>query len=172
MIDLPMAPDPLVQHWLKRHRSPISFIMHMIGIPPTILGVLLVSVYLTLLSIPIFLLALGMFVGGYVLQFAGHLLEGTDPGEIIYFKRRLGLPYVEFPPARQPKASVSSKIAAVGEPSGALAATTHEKAGPASVSARLASDGVSIGTRDELCTEIVSYTDRAPAVAGVPTVQG
>ena len=33
-----------------------------------------------------------------MLQFAGHVLEGTDPGEIIYFKRKLGLPYVEFPP--------------------------------------------------------------------------
>lgn len=117
MIDPPMAPDPLVQHWLKRHRSPISFIMHMIGIPPTILGVLLVPVYLTLLSIPIFLLALGMFVGGYVLQFAGHLLEGTDPGEIIYFKRRLGLPYVEFPPARQARARTKSTLTAVRAPS-------------------------------------------------------
>jgi hypothetical protein len=99
MIDPPMAPDPLVQHWLKRHRSPISFIMHMVGIPPTILGVLFVSIYVSLLSIPIFLLALALFIGGYMLQFAGHLLEETDPGEIIYFKRKLGLPFVEFPPA-------------------------------------------------------------------------
>jgi hypothetical protein len=119
MIDTPMAPDPLVQHWLKRHRSPISFIMHMIGIPPTILGVLFVSIYLTLLSIPIFLVALALFVGGYALQFAGHLIEGTDPGEIIYFKRKLGLPYVEFPPARSHKASASPLLAAAGEPEGA-----------------------------------------------------
>ena len=35
-----------------------------------------------------------------MVQFAGHAIEGTDPGEIIYFKRRLGLPYVEFPPGR------------------------------------------------------------------------
>jgi hypothetical protein len=74
----------------------------MIGIPPTILGVLFVSIYLTLLSVPIFLLALALFVGGYLLQFAGHFLEGTDPGEIIYFKRKLGLPYVEFPPSKAP----------------------------------------------------------------------
>jgi uncharacterized membrane protein YGL010W len=73
----------------------------MIGIPPTILGVLFVPIYLTLLSLPIFFVALALFVGGYVLQFAGHYLEGTDPGEVIYFKRKLGLPYVEFPGARQ-----------------------------------------------------------------------
>jgi hypothetical protein len=100
MIDPPLAPDPLVQHWLQRHRTWTSFILHMIGIPPTILGVLFVPIYLTLLSPPIFFVALALFVGGYVLQFAGHVLEGTDPGEIIYFKRKLGLPYVEFPPPR------------------------------------------------------------------------
>ena len=54
-------------------------------------------IYLCLLSLPIFLLALALFVGGYLLQFAGHLLEGTDPGEIIYFKRKLGLPLRRVP---------------------------------------------------------------------------
>jgi uncharacterized membrane protein YGL010W len=100
MIEPSLPPHPLVDHWLQRHRSPASFILHMIGIPPTILGVLFVPIYLTLLSLPIFLVALALFIGGYVLQFAGHVLEGTDPGEIIYFKRKLGLPYVEFPPPR------------------------------------------------------------------------
>ena len=98
MIDPPLPPDLLVQHWLRRHHSYTSFVLHMIGIPPTILGVLFVPIYLTLLSLPIFLVALALFIGGYLLQFAGHVLEGTDPGEIIYFKRKLGLPYVEFPP--------------------------------------------------------------------------
>jgi hypothetical protein len=100
MIHTPIESHRLVQHWLQRHRHPTSFLLHMIGIPPTILGVLFVPIYLTLLSFPIFLLALALFVGGYALQFAGHFLEGTDPGEIIYFKRKLGLPYVEFPPER------------------------------------------------------------------------
>ena len=54
----------------------------------------------SLLSVPVFLFALALFFGGYLLQFAGHALEGTDPGEVIYFKRKLGLPYVEFPPPR------------------------------------------------------------------------
>jgi hypothetical protein len=100
MIEPPMPRHPLVQHWLERHQSPASFILHMIGIPPTILGVLLVPVYLTLLSLPVFLLALALFLGGYLLQFAGHAIEGTDPGEIIYFKRKLGLQYIEFPQPR------------------------------------------------------------------------
>src|SRR5262249_23689646 len=97
MLDPPLEPHPLVAHWLLRHPNPTSYILHIIGIPPTILRFLFIPIYLSLLSFPIFLLALALFLGGYVLQFAGHLLEGTDPGEIIYFKRKLNLPYVEFP---------------------------------------------------------------------------
>jgi hypothetical protein len=97
MIEPTLPPDPLVQQWLDRHPEPSNFVLHMIGIPPTILGVLFVPIYLVLGSLPIFLLALALFVGGYFLQFLGHLIGGTDPGEIIYFKRKLGLPYVEFP---------------------------------------------------------------------------
>jgi len=97
MIEAPSPSHPLVEHWVARHRNPTSFVLHMIGIPPTILGVLFVPIYLILLSLPVFSLALGLFVGGYILQFAGHLLEGTDPGEIIYFKRKWGMPYREFP---------------------------------------------------------------------------
>jgi hypothetical protein len=107
MIDPPLPPHPLVQHWLERHPNPSSFILHMIGIPPTILGVLFVPIYLCLLSLPIFYMALALFVGGYLLQFAGHVIEGTDPGEFIYFKRKLGLPYVEFPKPRRSRPAKS-----------------------------------------------------------------
>jgi len=31
------------------------------------------------------------------------VFEGTDPGEIIYFKRKLGWSYVEFPQKRTSK---------------------------------------------------------------------
>jgi hypothetical protein len=97
MIYPPEPPHALVDHWLRRHPSAISFVLHMVGIPPTILGVLLFAVYAYLMSFPVFVLALGLFLGGYALQFAGHYLEGTDPGEVIYFKRLFGVPYVEFP---------------------------------------------------------------------------
>jgi hypothetical protein len=97
MIYPPEPPHALVDHWLRRHPSAISFVLHMIGIPPTILGVLLFAVYAYLMSFPVFVLAIGLFLGGYSLQFAGHYLEGTDPGEVIYFKRLFGVPYVEFP---------------------------------------------------------------------------
>ena len=79
----------------------------MVGIPPTILGVLLIPVYVYCLSVPIFLLALACSSGGYLVQFLGHALEGTDPGEVIYFKRKLGLSYVDIAPARRSRRGVA-----------------------------------------------------------------
>src|SRR3954465_11179224 len=69
MICPPLPPSPLIVDWIDRHRNPASFVLHMFGILPTILGVLLIPVYVTLMSVPIFLLALALFVGGYLVQF-------------------------------------------------------------------------------------------------------
>jgi hypothetical protein len=107
MICPPLSRSKLVDYWLERHRNPISFVLHMIGIPPTILGVLLIPVYVYCLSLPIFLFALALFVGGYLVQFLGHALEGTDPGEVIYFKRKLGLNYVDIAPPRPSRRRVA-----------------------------------------------------------------
>jgi hypothetical protein len=63
-----------------------------VGIPCTILGVLLLPVYVLLVSLPVFLFALILFVGGFLIQFLGHGLDGTEPGEIkgirIWLARR------------------------------------------------------------------------------------
>jgi uncharacterized membrane protein YGL010W len=71
----------MVLNWIERHRDPRSFALHVLGIPGTILGVLLMPIYLLLLSFTLFLFALALFVGGYLLQFLGHALDGTEPGE-------------------------------------------------------------------------------------------
>jgi hypothetical protein len=105
MICPPLPPWRLIQDWIARHRHPMSFVLHMFGIPPTILGVLLIPVYVIQLSIPIFLLALAMFVGGYLVQFLGHLIDGTEPGEIMYLRRKLGWTYPEIAPAPTPGSS-------------------------------------------------------------------
>lgn len=107
MICPPQPPAKLVQGWMARHQDPGSFVLHMIGIPPTVLGVLLIPVYITQLSLSIFLFALALFVGGYLVQFLGHALEGTDPGEIIVLKRKLGWSYVDIAPARKSRQGVT-----------------------------------------------------------------
>jgi uncharacterized membrane protein YGL010W len=106
MICPPLSPSRLVQGWMDRHRDPTSFVLHMVGIPPTILGVLMIPIYVLLVSVPLFLVALALFVGGYLIQFLGHALEGTDPGEIILLKRKLGRSYVDVAPARKSRSGV------------------------------------------------------------------
>ena len=100
MLCPPQAPSPLIEHWLERHRGVTSFALHMVGIPLTVLGALMLPISLPAASWAIAGLSLGLFILGFLLQFLGHFLEGTDPGEIIALKRRLGLPYVEFPTGR------------------------------------------------------------------------
>ncbi|GAB4145586.1 MAG: hypothetical protein Tsb009_17820 [Planctomycetaceae bacterium] len=79
-------------NYVARHRNRANQIFHIIGVPLTFV----VSV--------IFLVqhrwwwALGCFVGGYVLQFIGHAIEGNDAGEVVLVKKILGKPYVEFGP--------------------------------------------------------------------------
>ncbi len=82
MIFTPQPPSPYVNNWIERHRDPRSFVLHLLGIPCTILGVLLMPIYLFLLSFFVFTLALVLFVGGFLLQFLGHGLDGSEPGEI------------------------------------------------------------------------------------------
>ncbi len=82
MILTPQSPSPLVMDWVDRHRDARSFVLHLVGIPCTILGVLLLPIYVLLVSISVFLLALILFVGGFLIQFLGHGLDGSEPGEI------------------------------------------------------------------------------------------
>ena len=89
MIYSPQPSSPIVSDWVERHRDPRSFMLHLIGIPATILGVLLIPVYTILLSYWVFLLALALFLGGFALQFLGHALDGSEPGEIRALRRAI-----------------------------------------------------------------------------------
>lgn len=89
MLSAPQPAEPLVEDWIERHRHPASFVLHLFGIPPTILGTMLIPVYLGSASWSIFWLALGLFVGGYALQFLGHLCDWSEPGEITGLRQWL-----------------------------------------------------------------------------------
>jgi len=73
-----------LDNWLKRHRNPTSFWLHLLGIPSCFVAA------------PIVLLmgrgwmALAFFTGGYALQFIGHLVEGNRSGEENLLRRLLG----------------------------------------------------------------------------------
>lgn len=82
----------ILANWMLRHQHPVSFALHLIGIPMTIVAVvpfLLMGWYGT---------AAALFLIGYAVQFIGHAFEGNDAGELIVFKKMLGLPYVAIVP--------------------------------------------------------------------------
>ncbi|HET6575020.1 MAG TPA: Mpo1-like protein [Fimbriiglobus sp.] len=74
-------------NWLDRHRHPFNFAIHLLGIPLALAGVACLFV------LPWYWGG-GLLALGYLLQFAGHWVEGNDVGELIPFKRALGLPVV------------------------------------------------------------------------------
>jgi hypothetical protein len=84
----------ILKNWRERHRDPFNFWIHMLGIPLAVAGVFL-------FFFTEWYWALAALVGGYVLQWLGHLVEGNDVGEWAAIKRLLGLPYVGIAPQWQ-----------------------------------------------------------------------
>jgi len=84
------------QGWRLRHQLPSNFVLHLAGIPLAVAGV-------GLLFLCPWYWGLGAFVLGYLLQYAGHRLEGNDLGEWAACKRLLGWPYVGIAPRWNPE---------------------------------------------------------------------
>jgi len=83
-----------LRNWLERHQHPFNRGIHFLGIPLAFAGVVLVFT----LPWPEWYWGAAAFVGGYLLQWIGHLVEGNDLGEWAGVKRLLGLPYVAVSP--------------------------------------------------------------------------
>jgi hypothetical protein len=90
-------------NWLERHQHPFNRGIHVVGIPLACVGVVL------FLWLPWneWYSGVSAFLGGYILQWIGHRVEGNDLGEWAAVKRLLGLPYVSVSP-RWPKPSQES----------------------------------------------------------------
>lgn len=86
-----MARPAWLENWLERHQHPVSYALHLVGIPMTVVGVGVAIAGWVWLGI-------GLFALGYAIQFVGHGIEGNDAGELILFKKALGLPYVAVVP--------------------------------------------------------------------------
>lgn len=67
--------------------------LHAVGVPLTFIG----TPVALLMDAPWYV-PVGCFLGGYVLQFVGHAIEGNDAGEAVFVKRLLGFPYTEYAP--------------------------------------------------------------------------
>jgi hypothetical protein len=91
-----------LQNWLARHRSPVSFWLHVVGIPLAVAGLVLAGYQLALWRWDLWWRPAGLILAGYALQLAGHWHEGNDLGEWILLKRLLGRPYVAVSPRYAP----------------------------------------------------------------------
>ena len=78
-----------IENWRKRHRNPTSFWLHMIGIPASFVAAPVMLVRGR------WLMGVALFVGGYAIQFIGHLIEGNRSGEEELLRKILKRP----PPA-------------------------------------------------------------------------
>ena len=63
-----------LNNWLDRHRTWTNLLLHAAGIPATIAAV-------PVAIMGHWLVAAGLLVGGYALQFIGHAIEGNRSGE-------------------------------------------------------------------------------------------
>lgn len=87
MLCPPHPPAPVVENWLERHRHPVSFVLHMVGIPMTLIGALVLPIVLGTGSLAVLLFSITMFLTGYLIQFLGHLFDWTEPGEVTHLRR-------------------------------------------------------------------------------------
>src|SRR5262245_14466593 len=83
-----------LRNWLERHRNLFNRGIHCIGIPLAFAGI-------AMFFFAWWPWALAALVGGYVLQWIGHRVEGNDMGEWAGIKRLLGWPYVAIAPRWQ-----------------------------------------------------------------------
>ncbi|MCA9073857.1 MAG: DUF962 domain-containing protein [Planctomycetaceae bacterium] len=79
-----------LKNYALRHQHRGNQVLHVAGLPVTFV-------------LPVIFLvehqpswAGACFIVGYVLQFAGHAIEGNDAGEVILVKRMLGMPYIDI----------------------------------------------------------------------------
>ncbi len=70
----------MLRNWMGRHRNPTNLALHVAGIPATVVAV-------PVAIVGEWLLAAGLFVGGYALQFLGHVVEGNRSGEEDLIRR-------------------------------------------------------------------------------------
>ncbi|MBT3200605.1 MAG: DUF962 domain-containing protein [Phycisphaerales bacterium] len=73
-----------LDNWMLRHQNRTSLALHIVGIPACFVAAP------ALLVMHMWYWAAGAFVGGYILQFVGHAIEGNRSGEEMLLRRIMG----------------------------------------------------------------------------------
>jgi uncharacterized membrane protein YGL010W len=69
--------DSWIRQYSKSHQNPVNRVCHTVGIPMIALSVLVTP--LILWHTRFWMLAVGLFVVGWIFQFVGHAFEGKPP---------------------------------------------------------------------------------------------
>ncbi len=93
-----------LKNYLPRHRNRVNQGLHLIGVPLTFVGT-----PWTILAGAAPWWPCVCFVGGYLLQFAGHAVEGNDAGEVVFLKKKLGMAYTEYGPGAAPSSNAECR---------------------------------------------------------------
>ena len=69
--------DQWVEEYSRSHRHPVNRVCHLLGIPIIVLSIVLIiaAAFIRGLWSP----AVGLFLAGWIFQFAGHIFEGKRP---------------------------------------------------------------------------------------------
>ena len=86
-----------LKNYLPRHRNRFNQFLHLVGVPLTFVGTPVCIAQNMTWYYPV-----GCFLLGYILQFIGHAIEGNDAGEVVFVKKKLGMPYTEYAPGANP----------------------------------------------------------------------
>lgn len=73
----PYSSEQWIERYARSHQHPVNRLCHTFGIPTILIsvGVFVASIFYHRLWV----LALGLFVLGWILQFVGHMFEGKPP---------------------------------------------------------------------------------------------
>ena len=101
--------------WLERHRHPASRVLHALGIPLLPLAGVLAVAQLAQDRWDLWWRPVVLVVTGYVLQWIGHRIEGSDMGEVILIRKLRGAQSRDQEPAchdraEQHEPSVTARV--------------------------------------------------------------
>jgi len=92
-----------IDNWLRRHRHPASRVLHAVGIPLTLAAVGVAVWQLCLWRWDLWWRPAVLLAVGYLMQWVGHLIEGSAMGEFMLVRRMFRQPTdSERPPGIEP----------------------------------------------------------------------
>ncbi|MFQ6049161.1 MAG: Mpo1-like protein [Phycisphaerae bacterium] len=80
----------LLANWLQRHQHPASRLLHAVGIPLTLVAVVLATAHLVRWRWDLWWQPTALLAVGYLLQWIGHRIEASPMGELMLLQRLFG----------------------------------------------------------------------------------